>query len=163
MKHFGGGDLFLLGFSIIIVVIASIIIFSVHRQAGKIDNMTFQYGCNGTDGKTINLTCPTGKTINVNSAVLADKRDSTGTAYSNYPNSVWNGGVCDPFNNDGTFNPTTTDSKTALAALSTVCNGKESCSYTIPPATLQPLATAPSGTICGGTGNTMLIGMYSCK
>ena len=108
-------------------------------------NKNFQYarGANKQSGQTETLTCPTGKSISF----------STGYLECTDINSTTDQPVCDPMNNDGSVNTSTTQNM--LSSLKSACDGKNSCTYTVPKL---------SSTYCGGTCNqSQLVSTYICK
>lgn len=104
-------------------------------------------GANGFEGDTITLQCPSGKTISTFKAQFTcDVSGLTGTEFAG----------CDPFLQNGNFNPNTTqDAKEWLASQ---CDGKNSCDITVPS---QSTSGGP-GTLCPGCPKVMLIGNYDC-
>jgi hypothetical protein len=112
------------------------------------NNRNFKYarGASGQSGDSVVLRCPVGTNMTIEQLVLVcEDVDSTGKTPT-----------CDPFNNDGTINTQTTqDIKAKLAA---VCNGNETCTFTIPNMNLSSGSSK-----CTGCQQSQLIGTYSCQ
>lgn len=158
-----GGNVFLMGVSIIIFGIAVYLFFTTHKQTSIVSNAMFAYGANGFDGDILNLVCPPGKTIKVTAAVLADTQMNVSSSTPGASKkAVGYNGACDPFEPDGLFNPKTTSS-TVLTQLTSMCNGKNSCQFTVPAMAAFQSPLTSTKVQCGGAGKTMLIGSYQCK
>lgn len=107
-------------------------------------NRKFVYvrGANGSEGRKINMICPTGTKIDVNEAVLICS-------------DVDSGGIqpkCDPFNDDGTFNKRNTQN--IKRNLSRDCDGFEKCTFTVP---------SLDSDDCGNCKRSQLISTYYCR
>jgi len=101
-------------------------------------------GANGFEGDTINLMCPSGKTISTFKAQFAcDVTGMTGSALTS----------CDPFTQTGDFNASTTQD--AKDWLSKQCDGKSECSVVVP-------SQSTIGVLCPNCPKVMLIGNYDC-
>ena len=113
---------------------------------GIVKGAVITHGVTGFVGDTVHLICPAGKTIRpVDARYACDILDNQGTI--NYDLGIG----CDPFLQDGTYNPATTmDAKSLLAPT----RGKRTATIEIPPISL-----------CDGKAmctNVMMIGTYDC-
>lgn len=154
---------FVLGILIIIAIYTFVSSWLVRRSLA---NNIITRGANGVQGQTLNLTCPAGQQIRINTSSLPGGMTRSRYVCSN-PTPLGGDGTltedpeCDPyFQSTGqltsNFNPATT--LDATKDLYNECNGKNQCTFTIPSPTTLP-------NICGGkvcTGHIQLIANYDC-
>lgn len=111
------------------------------------ENRGFVYarGANGQSGNTIQLLCPVGKNISFNEAFI----ECTDLTSDNLQP------VCDPYKNDGTLNPDTTQN--VVDSLKMTCNGKNSCTVNVP-----GFSNGPSSKDCSKCQNSQMVANYYC-
>lgn len=106
-----------------------------YRSKSHISKLVTTRGANGVSGGQLSLSCPSGKKIKI----------ATGT-YTCYP-------TCDPGTGNGTLSLTGT--KDAVVDMSPMCDGKETCNFTIPDGSSM-------SDKCSGCKSLQLIGTYDC-
>jgi hypothetical protein len=123
------------------------------KKKSTYTSQTVTRGMNGSQGKEITLTCPSGQVISVADAVYVCTSDT----------SVENAS-CDPYvsnanaiTNGSPYNLNNVDTTTGMQAISSQCNGLGSCTITVPTTNSKVC----NGSGCG-TGTLQLIGTYNC-
>lgn len=126
----------------------------------EVKGKTLTLGVNGKEGDTVTLTCPSGMNINMYKATYL----CSGVDPNGFEAASGLGG-CDPISlgnsgdntNYGNFSSYTTAN--ALTDLSGTCNGKNTCSFTVPASTtVKPC----NGKECPIGSNLYVTGTYFC-
>lgn len=132
--------------------------FKTFHYGRQLAGNTITRGLNGIGGTTLNITCPSGQKITVNKANYIC---TSGMGIENTG--------CDPYyQQDGQqttfFNPNNTLDVTST--LGTQCNGKASCSISIPSSQTSICGQSGPGQNNGGPcpsgSQIQLIGTYDC-
>jgi hypothetical protein len=104
-------------------------------------DFTYARGATGTSGDQTTLRCPAGTTMKIGTVYL-ECADLDATMKQP---------LCDPYNNDGLTNPSNTQD--IKPQVEQYCNGKNVCSFTVPPA----------NGICSTCQNFQMVGTYTCQ
>ena len=135
---------------------------SSYLYGRKLRGATVTRGLSGQSGQTVNLQCQPGQTIS-----FTNNNPTTSRAVLLAP--VFSGATCDPF-----FTPSTGQSQTFFNQSTTVdllasgapynlsaCEGRETCTFTVPAPTDSALSGLASGCL-SQAGSVSLIGTYDC-
>lgn len=153
-------------FIFLLLLVAIIVVTSFgfsEKYNLDLTSRTYTFGLNGIAGDTINMSCPSGKSIQVEKAHYI----CTSGTQNISSNGQFENPNCDPFwqstgQNTTFFNPANTVDYTST--LSKMCNGSNSFSFQIPQSIINICGqTSPNslkGTPCDG--QLQLVGTYDC-
>ena len=144
---------------IVIFITLGTTLFTSHKFKNTLADTTMTRGVNGNGGEQLSLSCPSGQTISFTN------NNPTVLRAALICGSALPGSVCDPFLGTSTsnqttnfFNPSTTVS--FVPQISSACQGKNSCTITVPTTFNATLCTC-SPTNSGGS-TVQLVGTYDC-
>lgn len=150
-------EIFFILFFFALVIVGMIILYKSYEYNKKLTSQTLTRGMNGSQGKTVNMTCPAGQKIKVFKAHYVC---TNGTFYED--------SSCDPYwspNGQLTnfFNPSNT--LDVAGQIGQKCNGSETCEFKVPDGSgIGICGQKNPGTLNGSpcSGILQLIGTYDC-
>lgn len=157
LKRMTPYEIFFILFFFVLVIVGFLILYKSFEYHKNLSSKTITRGMNGSQGKTVNLTCPSGQKIKTY------KANYICTSASPYETQS-----CDPFwSTEGQltnfFNPSNT--LDISSQISSQCDGKETCSWTVPSGSSvgicqQKTSGSSNGSPC--IGKLQLVGTYDC-